>query len=378
MAINVILNELVAVDLSLESIYLDPNNPRFVVPNWVNVNDDEIDSVAVQESTSRRLVSEFRADRLRMNMEVNGYLPIDRVVVREFKDSKYVVLEGNRRICAAKLLKELVVKGLISSEDIQKSLEQIPCLQYVGSDSKAAWIFQGLRHITGISDWLQYNKARLLVEQMEEEEINLTDVGKRFGLTAYGAGQWVRGYCAFKQAREESDYVNEVDERSYTYFQELFSRSSAPVREWMEWDETLKKFKSEMNFNEFISWIYPRPEETEDGVTQAVGNWDQRAIMRQDHVRKIGYLIREDREVFEKFRNEPDVERAYSEAVTKDYEKEAREGYDPGEEVFKAIKVCNKALDNIPHKLVKNSDSYSRLLEELEKLEEVISTLKQG
>ena len=137
----------------------------------------------------------------------------------------------------------------------------IPCLEYVGAEADAAWIFQGLRHITGISEWSAYNKARLLVEQMEDEELNLTEAGRRFGLSPFGAGQWVRGYYAFKQAREESDYIHEVDEQAYPYFQELFSRSSAPVREWMEWKESEYKFANSLNFNEFVGWLYPRPEE---------------------------------------------------------------------------------------------------------------------
>lgn len=86
-------------------------------------------------------------------------------------------------------------------------------------------------------EWSAFNKAKLLVEQMEENELSLTQVGKRVGVTSHGAGQWVRGYYAFGQARENSDYINEVDERSYPFFQELFGKTSAPVREWMEWDE---------------------------------------------------------------------------------------------------------------------------------------------
>ena len=372
-----LVNELVPLDISLDSIYLDPNNPRFVIPNWVYVPESDIENESIQEDTRRRLVTEFRADRLRMNMEVNGYLPIDRVIVREFAKSKYVVLEGNRRICAAKLLSKYSVDGSKVSEDILKSFETIPCLQYVGDDPKAAWIFQGLRHITGIIDWSQFNKARLLVEQMEEEELGLTDVGRRFGLTPYGAGQWVRGYYTFKQAREESDYINEVDERSYTYFQELFSRSSAPVREWVEWDEDKKHFTNVMNFNEFISWIYPRPDDVEEGTTQLLGDWELRVIQRQDHVRKIGYLIRYDKEIFEKFRRELDVERSYSEAITKEYEKEVRETYDPVEEVLTSIRECTRVLDNIPYKLIRNSEAKKELLEMLEQLEQAITSVKQ-
>lgn len=372
-----LVNELVPIDIPLESIYLDPNNPRFVGPDWLYVSDEDIDKESVQESTRRRLVNEFRADRLRMNMEINGYLPIDRVIVREFDGSKYVVLEGNRRICAAKMSAKYAIDGSTIPDEIIKSFEKIPCLQYVGKDPRAAWIFQGLRHITGINVWSQFNKARLLVEQMEEEELSLAEVGKRFGLTPYGAGQWVRGYYAFKQAREESDYINEVDERSYTYFQELFSRSSAPVREWMEWDDSTRRFVSGINFNEFISWIYPRPDDVEEGVSEALGDWERRIIQRQDHVRKIAYLIREAPDIFEKFRREQDIERAYSEALTREYRKEAMDSYDPGEEVFRVIKECTKVLDNIPYKLMKDDQSNSHLLEALAPLEEAISLIKQ-
>src|SRR5271165_2984542 len=237
MSIAPIFQDLVARDLPLESIFLDPNNPRFVGPNWQRIEDDQIDSESVQEKARRLLIAEYGVDKLRMNMEVNGYLPIDRVIVRKFKDSKFVVLEGNRRICAAMMLTAIGTDGMQVADEVLSSAKSIPCLEYVGTETDAAWIFQGLRHITGISEWSAYNKAKLLVEQMEQEGLNLTEAGKRFGLTAFGAGQWVRGYYAFKQAREESDYIREVDERAYPYFQELFSRSSAPVREWMGWEE---------------------------------------------------------------------------------------------------------------------------------------------
>lgn len=49
-------------------------------------------------------------------------------------------------------------------------------------------------------------------------------------MTAYGAGQWVRGYYAFIQAAEESDYTQEIDERAYPYLQEIFSRSNPVLK----------------------------------------------------------------------------------------------------------------------------------------------------
>src|SRR3954451_2875597 len=104
MANYALFKDLKTIAVPLERIYLDPNNPRFVGPNWVDVPDQEIDSEAVQEKTRLKLKEEHGVDKLRMSMEANGYLPIDRIIVREFKPDKFVVLEGNRRICAAKLV----------------------------------------------------------------------------------------------------------------------------------------------------------------------------------------------------------------------------------------------------------------------------------
>jgi hypothetical protein len=102
MSVSPIFQDLIARDLPLASIFLDPNNPRFVGPNWQRIQDDKIDNDQVQEDARIKLIRDYGVEKLRMNMEVNGYLPIDRVIVRKFKDEKFVVLEGNRRICAAR------------------------------------------------------------------------------------------------------------------------------------------------------------------------------------------------------------------------------------------------------------------------------------
>lgn len=232
--------------------------------NWEAIAADDIDDPDVQEQTRRNLIHRFDVAKLRMNMEVNGYLPIDRVVIRRFKPDKYVVLEGNRRICAAKLLSSLTVEGEAVEDAVLESIASIPCLLYTGDDPNAAWVFQGSRHIVGVMEWSAFNKARLLVEQMQDEGLSLSDVGKRFGLTAHGAGQWVRSYHAFTQAKEQSDYIAEVDERSFPFFQELFGRSSIDVRDWLNWDDEGLQFRNAINFNEFISWLYPRPVDVED------------------------------------------------------------------------------------------------------------------
>ena len=145
MALLSLSNQLQPDELPLDQIYLDPNNPRFVEANWDLIPIEDTADAEVQESTRRRMVRYFAVDKLKMNMEVNGYLPIDRVIVKEIADEKYIVLEGNRRICAAKMVSKVAADGSEISGEVLDSLKSIPVLVYTGGDVDAAWIFQGLR-----------------------------------------------------------------------------------------------------------------------------------------------------------------------------------------------------------------------------------------
>lgn len=370
MSMSALTGQLRSESLPLAQLYLDPNNPRFVDSNWTLVPDARIADEEIQERTMRRMNEAFAVDKLRMNMEVNGYLPIDRVIVREFSENQYVVLEGNRRICAAKMIGDHAVDGSWISAEVKESLGLIPVLVYTGADHNAAWIFQGLRHIAGVEDWSAFNKAKLLVEQMEDEGMGLTEVGRRFGLTAHGAGQWVRGYYAFKQARESSDYVSEVTEQAYPYFQELFSRSTTSVREWLGWNESEKTFAEAINFNEFVGWLYPR-DLREEG--NGKGDFDRRWLARRDDLRDVAVLIREAPDLFAQFRSEGKLEHAKSQLILRELEREAKEKADPVKDVFEVIRECTRAIENLPLKVIKNRELKTELTGLLADLQEKIN-----
>ena len=156
--INTLNKELVDAKISLDEIYLDPNNPRFTSLKWDDIPDQQISDASIQVATKRKLEEEFSIYKLVDNIQINGFLPIDRVIVKKFAENKYVVLEGNRRICAAKNIMELY-KGNPEQveESVVDSLKEISCLIYTGSERQPSWVFQGLRHIIGIQEWPAYN-----------------------------------------------------------------------------------------------------------------------------------------------------------------------------------------------------------------------------
>jgi hypothetical protein len=369
-----IFKELKPVSLPIESIFLDPNNPRFYGTDWQFVADERITDPLVQAEVQQRL-TKLGLEGLQMSIEANGYLPIDRVVVREFGPQQYVVLEGNRRICATKQIIEAQRSGATVSKEVFESLRKIPTLQYTGSDEDAAWIFQGIRHITSIREWSSYSKAKLLVDEMTEHSLSLSAVGKRFGLTPHGAGQWVRGYKAFMQAKEASDYIKEVDERAYPYFQELFSRSSVAVREWMEWNEPEHRFDNALKFNEFVGWLYPKPRDENEDRADALGEWDRRFITRQDDIRQLAFLIREAPESFEQFRQDGQLEKAYSLAQAKKYRDQIAAHENREAEVIFAIEAATREIEDIPYKMLRNKGTKDRLKEKIDTLMAAIKDL---
>ncbi len=377
---GIISDQLIPIELNIEQIYLDPNNPRFVDDNWQTRLDEKIDHEAVQRDTQDKMVKFHDVDKLRINMEINGFLPIDQVIVREFKPNLYVVLEGNRRITAAKQILEMEEKGVDIDEDVLRSIRSINCLLYTGSDVEAAWIFQGLRHITGIKPWSAYNKAKLMNRLLQEEGTNLTEVGKKFGLSPHGAGQWIRGYNAFRQAKDESEFSRETSESAYTYFQELFGRSNLPLREWMQWNESEYRFGDATAFNEFLGWLYPKPHEDEISDDQdpenIEGDWDNRRITTNRGLRDISYLIKNAVPHFEAFRRGEDLTKSVSAARLEEAQEEAEGRKQPAIDLLRNLADLNRDLRNAPIIRFKKDDALrEELLERLSLMQDAIGEL---
>ncbi len=378
---SIISEQLSPIELRIEQIYLDPNNPRFVDDSWSTIEDERIDEEIVQNEALRKMIRFHDVEKLRMNMVINGFLPIDQVIVRQFKPDMYVVLEGNRRITAAKKIVEVQRTGAPIRPGVMESIRKIQCLLYSGTDNRAAWIFQGLRHITGIKPWSAYNKAKLMNQLLQEEGKSLKEVGQQFGLTSFGAGQWIRGYNAFRQAKDESEFSREVKESAYTYFQELFGRSNLPLRQWMEWNDTEYRFEDSLAFNEFLSWLYPKPTEEELDDDQdpddIQGNWDDRRILTNRGLRDVSYLIKNATPQFEAYRNGEALTKSVATARLAEAQDQVESQRRPATELLRSMDELTRELHNIPTLRFKNDDALrEQLVAKIGQLQDSIDEVK--
>jgi hypothetical protein len=107
------VHRLSEASVPLDSILLDPNNPRLIgLDGFEGVEERRIAEKSIQENTHNKLNSVRAIDQesLSASIEKSGLLGVDRVVIRPIPDKDeggnalFVVVEGNRRIAACKTL----------------------------------------------------------------------------------------------------------------------------------------------------------------------------------------------------------------------------------------------------------------------------------
>jgi len=254
---------LTSLDVKLGQLLLDPNNPRFAEfdENSNSVPEIRFAEEKIQKDTYERM-KDFDVSELRDNIKAVGYLPMDRIVVREWTgnkvsqdEPKYVVIEGNRRVTALKWLVELHDKGRETLEaDQLENFTKIPALLLdttIAPDS-VKLVLPGLRHISGIKEWGAYQKAKAVVS-LRELGMSSGEVAQSLGLTTRAANQLWRSYLALEQMKNDDEFGNKVHPRMYSYFEEIMKQTN--VREWLGWDDNQGKFTNEQRAKELYGWI---------------------------------------------------------------------------------------------------------------------------
>ena len=177
------------IQVSLHDLYLDPNNPRFaknlnldalVADEKVAAAQDAVRKLFVIDGSGQQANDEegeeseedtFDISDLVKSMEEIGFIPIDQVVVRKLSNDpkKYLVIEGNRRICSAKHLLELTPPS--NPEKLTRHLAALSTLDKIDvllmetdglSEAQIhgqIGVVLGLRHFGAVLPWGTLAKA---------------------------------------------------------------------------------------------------------------------------------------------------------------------------------------------------------------------------
>lgn len=213
--------------IQLDELYLDEKNPRFIVPPNPS-----------QQSIVDYLIENEEVERLANDIAKSGGLNAgERVIVTE-ENGRWIVLEGNRRICACKILMNpsLLANRRLASVDkisllVNDELKQ--SLSVVDADVMRnrleAQSSLAAKHIDGIKRWSTISKHKFFALEFDAgksiKEISMiTGVSEakiKAGLKEYRIIDYVLKLPFWTQ-KEREEYLN-LQEIKTTRLTRLFS-----------------------------------------------------------------------------------------------------------------------------------------------------------
>jgi hypothetical protein len=254
------LDNLQQVDVGIDNLFLDPNNPRFAdlqdKTNLIPTN--RICEKTVQDKALSRILDQrFEVKQLKDSIRTIGYLTIDKLVVSRLDDDKYLVIEGNRRLGAIKSLLEDCANGEIElSPEIEKSLRELPVLVLEEVDplkrEHLARVLQGVRHVSGIRPWGPYQQAQIVAIMIDDGR-DQPEICEILGLQKKRINILRRCFYALKQMSEDGDYGDEVEPKLFSMYDEIFKVPK--FRDWLEWDDEKNLFCNEGRRKMLYGWL---------------------------------------------------------------------------------------------------------------------------
>lgn len=148
-------------------LLLDPNNPRLRKDAGLahSYSDQEIADPDLQQRLLRAMQQkEHEVAELSESIRHHGYLNIDSIFVHRLPGvAKFLVIEGNRRTTAIKLL---LRDSSALSEHTRSSLERIPVKELITPDGRPSAditeLIMAIRHIYGVKEWQPMQRAHTI------------------------------------------------------------------------------------------------------------------------------------------------------------------------------------------------------------------------
>lgn len=270
----------VVTRIPTKQLQFDPENPRFY-----RLNDHQSVEAVIEE-----MLDDEGAQDLMRSIGQKGYFEGEPLLVVEIasaaqsaqdtgdRDSKrnYIVVEGNRRLAAVKLLNQELdppprrknsIKE-IREEVVEPPPTELPCLIYTSRRDVLRYL--GYRHITGIKEWDSLSKAKYLSELREEfykdepQALQLKSLAKDIGSRSDYVGQLLTALNLYNLA-EEVDFFGlpvEAKDVEFSYITTALNYKNIP-----HWLGLLGRIDIDMpdlnqdNLKKMFGWMFAKDQQ---------------------------------------------------------------------------------------------------------------------
>ena len=189
-----------------------------------------------------------------------GFLKNDRLIVARYDGTRFLVLEGNRRLSA--------VRSLLKTQDLPQgviaSMQMLPC--YVldgppisGSESQLdhyrseALEYIGVRHLTGIQQWEPASRYEFLARLIDKDGMSPQQVSEQFGTPLSSVLRDYRAHLLYRSFRDFESANGKNHRLTYNTFAE--ASRSPHIRSWLGWSDESQKFTNTQHTKAFFDYV---------------------------------------------------------------------------------------------------------------------------
>ena len=162
-------------------------------------------------------------EELVMSIAASGFFRHEPLIVAE-EGGKNIVIEGNRRLAAVKVLLNPQV-----AEDLKADIPSITkrarstlkALPTISRTRKDAGRYLGFKHVNGPAKWSSYAKSRYVADVHRNFNVKLEDIAKQIGDTHRTVQRLFRGLMVIEQAERLKVFSRNDCWRSHFSFSHL-------------------------------------------------------------------------------------------------------------------------------------------------------------
>jgi hypothetical protein len=264
-------------DIDVGNLLFDFKNPRLTLGRLVGSEDEMI----------RLLWHEMAVDEVADSIAANGFFREEPLIVvpsvpgkHDPDKDKFIVVEGNRRLAAVKLLTSESLQKKTGAKDVpqihtstRSDLKKLPSAVYGRRED--VWAYLGFRHINGPKPWDALSKAQYVAGIFEDQGIPLEQIARQIGDRNITVKRLYRGFTLLRQAESQAGFQREDANANRFFFSHLYTAADQAEFQTLLGisDETsLRKNpvpkKCLQNLADLMLWIYGSRSKKKEPIVQ--------------------------------------------------------------------------------------------------------------
>jgi hypothetical protein len=180
--------------IQTDTLHFDFANPR-LAEYGIDEGFTEIDILEI-------LWSAMDVMELVQSISASGFFPHETLIVTT-ENGKDIVIEGNRRLAAVKVLRNpklAAEKGWEIPVLSAKAREELDALPAIRATREGAWRFLGFKHVNGPAKWGSYAKAVYIADVHRKFNVPLVEIAHQIGDRHRTVQRLYRGLMVLEQA----------------------------------------------------------------------------------------------------------------------------------------------------------------------------------